>query len=168
MLKNLSFLFCFLLLSTQAFPLTMANFLSSGGDNEDACQLKVAHIGYKHSIHTLDCSDEVLAREGESFKISENFEATADFSRRVHFWKKIYGLFGIRDYVIHSSEYTELVLASIRVGDERPLHYRPKRILRGQLAKYKKILKKLHRNKGSDFGRIGWLFVKSYLRKGML
>ena len=148
MLKNLSILFYFLLLSTQAFPLTMANFLSSGDGASDTCQLKVAHIGYKHSIHTLNCSDEVLAEEGKAFRISDNFEATEAFSRRVHFWKKIYGLFGIRDYVIHSSEYTELVLASIRVGDERPLHYRPKRILRGQLSKYKKILKKLHRNKG--------------------
>ncbi|NBQ52860.1 MAG: hypothetical protein EBU49_04685, partial [Proteobacteria bacterium] len=61
----------------------------------------------------MHCSDEALKEDSKSRKVTETFTVSEDLARRFNFWRRVYGLWAKDQYVLHSSEYPEVILEII-------------------------------------------------------
>ena len=115
----------------------------------------VAREGQVNIIY-LHCSDEALARDGEGVKISENFSVPDGIARRYNFWRRIYSIWGIDHYVMHVSEYPEVVIAALD-GTQMPDRVSPqsresiiKRVAKTQRTRFQNLLLSMHRQRHNE------------------
>jgi membrane-bound lytic murein transglycosylase D len=102
-------------------------------------------------IHFLHCSDQALARDGDGVRISENFSVPGGIARRYNFWRRIYSMWGKDQYVMHLSEYPEVVVAAFD-GRRLPESFGPiarenaiKRVAKGQREQFRQLFLAMHR-----------------------
>ncbi len=98
----------------------------------------------------LFCSDAAAAQDAEGVRISENFKVPESIARRYNFWRRVYSLWGKDQYVMHLSEYPEVVLeaydvsrVSADVGPVRREHM-VKKVAKIEREHYRKILLQMH------------------------
>jgi membrane-bound lytic murein transglycosylase D len=83
--------------------------LSSLPNSEECLPVHIAEEN-RVSILYLHCSQKALETESEAMRISEHFRVSERFSRRFHFWRKVYSLWGKYQYVLHLANHPEVVL----------------------------------------------------------
>lgn len=99
----------------------------------------------------LYCSDVAYARDGEPVQISESFDVPSGIARRYNFWRRIYSLWGKDQYVMHLSEYPEIVLEaydSSRLGEDVGPVAREnmiKKLAKAQRDHYKSLFLTMHK-----------------------
>lgn len=101
-------------------------------------------------ISYLHCSNEALARDGEEEEITKDFKIPQGLARRVHFWRRVYTMYSINDYVLHSSEYPEVVLEVGRYAEparEVTAAANVKKVLRDRQKHYRDLLLTMHFNR---------------------
>lgn len=107
----------------------------------------------------LYCSDAAFAQDAEGVRISENFKVPDSIARRYNFWRRVYSLWGKDQYVMHLSEYPEVVLQAFDVSrvsqDVGPIRRENmvKKVAKAEREYYRKILLQMHqfRNKPELF-----------------
>jgi membrane-bound lytic murein transglycosylase D len=98
----------------------------------------------------LFCSDAAFSQDGESVRISENFKVPDSIARRYNFWRRIYSLWGKDQYVMHLSEYPEVVIEAYDVSrvsqDVGPIRRENmvKKVAKTQRDHYRKVLLQMH------------------------
>lgn len=111
------------------------------------------------SVQYQFCSEEAKQKENLPVTISDNFSVNQPLARRFNFWRRIYSTWGSDQYVLHLSEWPEVVLAAYDVS-QAPKKFGPiaKEIMAKKVAKDQKILfayllKKMHtiRERPQDF-----------------
>ncbi len=122
--------------------------------NTGECSQVLVANDRKVDISYLHCSDEALARDGEPEEITKDFSIPEGLARRVHFWRRVYTMYSINDYVLHSSEFPEVVLEIGRYAEparEVTAAANVKRVLRDRERHYRDLLLAMHfnRNVGS-------------------
>jgi membrane-bound lytic murein transglycosylase D len=110
----------------------------------------------KIGILYLHCSDAAYAKDGESVDLSENFPVPVGIARRYNFWRRIYSLWGKDQYVMHSSEYPELVVEAFdvsRVGEDVGAVRREimvKKAAKGERDRYSRLLLAMYKNRKDE------------------
>jgi membrane-bound lytic murein transglycosylase D len=110
---------------------------------------KNGHIG----IQYLFCSKEAKSRDSQEAVITENFSVPPGLARRYNFWRRIYSTFSKDQYVLHSAEWPEVVLAIYDLSNmpESLSSDSRERLLRKLTSHHKKIyihlLTQMHRNR---------------------
>lgn len=111
----------------------------------------------------LHCSDEALSEDSKPRKVSEAFTVPAELARRFNFWRRIYGLWAKDQYVLHSSEYPELILEimdaskiykSDFLGREAQAERYVSQVGRLRRAKYRELLLQLHSKRKMEVSRL--------------
>lgn len=101
------------------------------------------------------CSAAAQAKDGESVEISGNFVVPQSIARRYNFWRRIYSLYGKDQYVLHLSEFPEVVLESLdasRLGDSVGPMAREiavKKVARGQKDNYRRMFLSMHKHRNN-------------------
>jgi membrane-bound lytic murein transglycosylase D len=102
-------------------------------------------------IHFLHCTDQALARDGAGVRISENFSVPEGIARRYNFWRRIYSMWDKDQYVMHLSEYPEVVVSAFD-GRRLPEGFGPiarenaiKRVAKGQREQFRQLFLAMHR-----------------------
>ena len=104
----------------------------------------------------LSCSDAAFSKDGEAVEISESFRAPQEIARRFNFWRRIYSLWGKDQYVMHLSQYPEVVVEAYdvsRVGDEVGAVRREimvKAVAKHQRDDYSKLFLAMHRLRADE------------------
>lgn len=96
------------------------SFLTQTANISNAPECFPVHIRQDRKIGIIYqfCSDEAHSHDGESVEISSTFVVHQSIARRYNFWRRIYSLWGKDQYVLHLSEYPEVVLEAL---DASPL-----------------------------------------------
>ena len=61
-------------------------------------------------IQMLHCSAKALAEQSLPLQVTDDLRASAEIARRVHFWRRIYSLWGSDQWVLHLAEWPEVQL----------------------------------------------------------
>jgi len=103
----------------------------------------------------LYCSDAAQAKDGDAQVITDLFEAEEGIARRYNFWRRIYSLWGGNQYVMHSSQWPEVVIEALD-GSNLPATMGPiarsnkiKKVAKTRRAMYKKLLLTMHKNRNT-------------------
>lgn len=122
-------------------------------NNANECfPLHLRDIG-RIGVLYLYCSDAAYQQDGQGVQISENFAVPQSISRRYNFWRRVYSLWGKDQYVMHLSEYPEVVVEAYdnsRVGDEvGPIarEIMVKKVAKQQRELYRKLFLAMHNNR---------------------
>ena len=108
---------------------------------------------YGMNLYHQDCPAGALAKEGESFRINDEFLVTAPLARRVNFWRKIYSVWSANTYVLHSSTWPEVALESGQFPAPKgtihgyALMKKTRRLMKQRRGHYRKILQAMHHNR---------------------
>jgi membrane-bound lytic murein transglycosylase D len=111
----------------------------------------------------LHCTDEALREESKPRKVTETFTVPAELARRFHFWRRVYGLWAKDQYVLHSSEYPEVVLEimdaskiyrSDFLGREAQAERYVSQIGKLRRAKYRELLLQLHSKRKQEISQL--------------
>ncbi len=107
-------------------------------------------------ILALHCTDKALAADGEEYEISETFTAPEEIARRFNFWRRIYSVWSKDQYVMHLSQYPEVVVEAYdasrsgkTVGDVRKEHM-IKAVAESQRDRYSKMFLQMHRTRNDE------------------
>jgi membrane-bound lytic murein transglycosylase D len=115
------------------------------------------HIRDERSIGIVYqyCSTEAVQKDGDAVEISDQFQVPQSIARRYNFWRRIYSLWGKDQYVLHVSQYPEIVLEAFdasRLGD----HTGPvakeiavKKVAKLQKDNYRRMLISMHQYRKS-------------------
>jgi membrane-bound lytic murein transglycosylase D len=101
----------------------------------------------------LYCSDDAYNADAEPVDVSETFSVPQGIARRYNFWRRIYSLWGKDQYVMHLSEYPEVVLEAFdasRAGDHVGAIQREimiKRVAKQQREHYKRLFMSMHKHR---------------------
>ncbi len=104
----------------------------------------------------LYCSDAAFAQDAEGVKISENFKVPDAIARRYNFWRRVYSLWGKDQYVMHLSEYPEVVVEAYDVSrvsqDVGPVRRENmvKKVAKSQRDLYRKMFLQMHQFRGHE------------------
>ena len=104
----------------------------------------------------LYCSNDAYNADAEPVDVSENFSVPQGIARRYNFWRRIYSLWGKDQYVMHLSEYPEVILEAFdvsRAGENVGAIQREimvKRVAKGQREQYKKLFLAMHKNRNNE------------------
>ena len=107
----------------------------------------------------MHCSAEALKEDSKSRKVTETFTVSEDLARRFNFWRRVYGLWAKDQYVLHSSEYPEVILEIIDaskvyktdfLGREAQAERFVSNIASMRRANYRSLLVQLHRDRKKD------------------
>lgn len=105
------------------------------------------------------CSPDALAEDSKPRQITENFSVPKELARRFNFWRRIYSLWAKDQYVLHSSQYPEIVLEILDaskvyksdfLGREAKAEKYVKKIAGQHRIKYRSMLMELHRKRKQD------------------
>lgn len=115
------------------------------------------HIRDERSIGIVYqyCSPEAVRKDGESVDISDQFSVPQSIARRYNFWRRIYSLWGKDQYVLHLSEYPEVVLEAFdasRLGERTgPIakEIAVKKVARLQKDNYRRMFLSMHKHRNS-------------------
>ena len=80
--------------------------------NFDAADYCVpVHVGQNSNLNVfyMHCSDQALDSDLVREDISDDFEIPDGLERRVHFWRRVYSLWSIHNYVVHVGRYPEVI-----------------------------------------------------------
>ena len=111
----------------------------------------------------LHCSSDALAEDSKPRKVSEAFTVPAELARRFNFWRRIYGLWAKDQYVLHSSEFPELIFEimdaskiykSDFLGREAQAERYVSQVGRLRRAKYRELLLQLHSKRKMDVSQL--------------
>ena len=90
----------------------------SYGVNSSRCLplLRSSH----NNIHlfTHHCSDSAIEAETDDIDLEADFEIPDEMTRRVHFWVKIFSHYSANEYILHSSNYPELIFEIASVSKD--------------------------------------------------
>lgn len=104
----------------------------------------------------LQCSEAAYQRDGQEAVISETFTVAAPVARRVNFWRRIYSLWSKDQYVMHLSQYPEVVVEAYdvsRAGEELNAVRREilvKAVAKSQRDQYSKLFIQMHRLRADE------------------
>lgn len=110
----------------------------------------------KVGILLLHCSDAALAGDALGVQLTENFAVHEAIARRYNFWRRIYSLWGKDQYVMHLSEFPEIVLEAYdvsRMGSDAGAVKREieaKRLAKERRALYRKLFNTMHRHRHDE------------------
>lgn len=120
-------------------------------ENSDDClPLHVRDLG-PVGVLFLSCSPSAYEKDGEGVEISETFAVPEEIARRVNFWRRVYSLWGKDQYVMHLSQYPEVVVEAYdvsRVDDSVGAIRREimvKSVAKIQRDQYKNLFLAMHR-----------------------
>lgn len=104
------------------------------------------------SIEFLHCTDPQQMADAQSVQIAEGFTVDPRMARRFNFWRRIYSLWTAEQYVMHVSEYPEVVLEAF--NGERLSNYGPiareakiKKLASKRREQYRSLLTMMHHQK---------------------
>ena len=93
-----------------------------------------------------------IEMEQEDLDLSTDFEIPSELNRRVHFWVKVFSHYSSNEFILHSSEYPELIfdIASISKNKSTKAFSKAKKLVEKQLKEkakyYTKVLNELDAN----------------------
>lgn len=122
---------------------------ASLGDADECVPIEVAKVR-DVSIMFPHCSDQAIKKDGEEEEITKNFTIPESLARRAHFWRRIYSIWSIDDFVLHSAEYPEVIMEVARsdsaLSDAAKIEG-AKKTLRDRQKHYRNILLTMHYNR---------------------
>lgn len=92
------------------------------------------------------CTQEDWIAQGQSFRLTEEFEVEAPLARRVRFWKKIYGAAESHQWLLHDRDHPEIIYEVLSFPGKKPLHglsRAEKRHINQRRAYYRQLLSRL-------------------------
>ena len=107
----------------------------------------------------MHCSADALKEDSKSRKVTDTFTVSEDLARRFNFWRRVYGLWAKDQYVLHSSEYPEVILEIIDaskvyktdfLGREAQAERFVSNIASMRRANYRNLLMQLHRERKKE------------------
>ena len=121
--------------------------------NEDCVPVHIRQDG-AIGISYLDCSRRAYEHDGEAVTITEDFRVPSELARRYNFWRRIYSLWSKDHYVLHISEYPEVVVAifdatkmsALPVAKDKKM----KKFAKIERDNYKKIFLAMHQNRTNE------------------
>lgn len=121
---------------------------------EECVPVRVGGLG-QVDIQYLSCSDDAMRRDGEEYRISDDFLVPQGIAYRFNFWRRVYSLWSRNQYVLHAGDIPEVVLEihdSSRIEDlgDKTREKVMKPWLKVRRQQYQQILLKLHRMKSID------------------
>lgn len=118
-------------------------------ENEECVPIEVASLR-DITIMFPHCSDKAIKKDGEEEEITKNFTIPEPLARRAHFWRRIYSIWSTDDFVLHSSEYPEVIMEVARSDSslsEAAKSERAKKTLRDRQKHYRSLLLTMHYNR---------------------
>lgn len=133
---------------------------------DDCVPVRVGGMG-RIDVQYLACSEEALRRDGQEYRISNDFIVPQGIAYRFNFWRRVYSLWSSKQYVLHSGEFPEVVFEihdSARVTDlgdkNREKFMKPWLTVRRH--HYQQILYKLQRMKTIDVAKLSPVELRVY------
>ena len=120
-------------------------------DGMQKCTPLIMGAQNRVAIYYVYCTQSELRRFGSPAKITENFDVPEDLARRFHFWRSVYSYWGSDQYLVHLSEYPEVVLEmldSSRLSDEMSdleKYDYVKNVYKIQKKAYRRLLRQMHK-----------------------
>jgi membrane-bound lytic murein transglycosylase D len=141
--------------SDYALDRDAADFASQTAAVANASECFPMHIrdAGRIGILYLYCSATAQAKDAEGVDISENFSVPDSIARRYNFWRRVYSLWSKDQYVMHLSEYPEVVVEAYdvsRVGEQVGPMAREimvKKVAKTQRNLYRKLFWTMHANR---------------------
>lgn len=102
------------------------------------------------------CSPAAVAADSRGVELSQNIVVPDELAQRFHFWRRVYSLWSIEQYVLHVTSYPEVVLEvadTTRVDAAIGEKHRDKlanTILSTRRRDYRRILVAMHKTRDSD------------------
>ena len=139
------------LLNLMLFPLqTFSAQIPAPSSNtpafESLCESSLQHVSGTSNVYAYRCPKSYYLNLGEKIVIADVFTAEGKLARRAQFWKKIYNQFGIRDYVIHTKPYPELIFEIVQQSYATKQNIKPKKLIKRRVKMLEKTLIKMHKN----------------------
>lgn len=79
--------------------------------SNDHCQAERTHLKGTVASFAWICDEDALDKDAEEVEITKMFKIrSGSMARRANFWKRIYLTFNSHEYVLHSSEYPEVII----------------------------------------------------------
>jgi membrane-bound lytic murein transglycosylase D len=133
---------------------------------EECVPVRVGGMGFI-DIQYLSCSDDAMRRDGEEYRISDDFVVPQGIAYRFNFWRRVYSLWSRNQYVLHAGDIPDVVFEihdSSRIEDlgdkTREKAMKPGLTVRRQ--QYQQILLKLHRMKSIDVALLSPVELRVY------
>lgn len=125
---------------------------------DDCAPIRVGGVG-RIDIQHLSCSAEAKAKDGQSYRISENIAVPEGIAHRFNFWRRVYSLWSKNQFVLHVGEFPEVVLEihdSTRITDvaEKNREKSVKPWMDVRRRQYQQIFWKLHSLKTVDVAQL--------------
>lgn len=133
---------------------------------DDCVPVRVGGMG-RIDVQYLACSMDAKRRDGQEYRISDDFIVPEGIAYRFNFWRRVYSLWSRNQYVLHAGEFPELVFEihdSTRVEDmgDKAREKVMKPWLTVRRHHYQQILYKLHRMKSVDVAQLSPLELRVY------
>lgn len=125
---------------------------------DDCLPLFVRQITQLRILY-MHCSAEALKEDSKARKVTETFTVSEALAPRFNFWRRVYSLWAKDQYVLHSSEYPEVILEIIDaskvyktdfLGREAQAERFVSNIASMRRANYRNQLMQLHRDRKKD------------------
>ena len=105
-------------------------------------------------ISYLNCSRQAYDQDGEAVTITDDFRVPSELARRYNFWRRIYSLWSKDHYVLHLSEYPEVVIAifdaskisALPVAKDKKI----KKFAKVERDNYRKLFLAMHQNRENE------------------
>ena len=115
-----------------------------------AAYLFLTRVVTMYTFFTHHCSEDAIDNELDDLDLTADFEVPSEMTRRVHFWVKVFSHYTSNEYILHSTEYPELIfdIASISKSAKGREYRKLKRSVevqfREKTKEYEKVLAELH------------------------
>lgn len=125
---------------------------------DDCLPLFVRQLAQLRVLY-MHCTPDAIAADSKGRKVTENFSVPDELARRFNFWRRVYSLWAKDQYVLHSSEYPEVILEIIDaskvyksdfLGREAQAERYVSSIGAVRRASYRQMLMELHRDRKKD------------------
>jgi len=112
---------------------------------QDPCKAERTIIKGPVATFTWDCSTETLLEEAKKTDLTTEFTINSGLiARRVNFWKRIYLVFSSDEYVLHSSEYPEVIFEFATPLQKRTSAQQVRSQLGKRRLHYRRLTHKMH------------------------
>ena len=120
---------------------------------EECVPVHIRQVG-AIGISYLNCSRHAYEQDGDSVTITDDFRVPSELARRYNFWRRIYSLWSKDHYVLHLSEYPEVVVA---IFDATKMSALPvakdnkiKKFAKVERESYRKLFLAMHQNRENE------------------
>ncbi|MDA9951317.1 lytic transglycosylase domain-containing protein [Oligoflexaceae bacterium] len=136
-------------------------FMKLASHVENASYCMPLHVDIVNDVEIFfhHCPAEVFAKRATEYEVMKDFVVDARIARRFHFWREVYSNWSSDQFVLHSSEFPEVILETVDVSNlkssfsSNERRKKAQKVIKTRKRMYRNLLVEMHRKyrKGEAF-----------------